>query len=320
ADRIRRRGDPAPARRELEAAQDQGYRILPLTDPDYPSLLREIPDPPPVLYVYGHLGSLTRPMAVVGSRGASRYGLRIAAQLSAELVALGFSIVSGMARGIDTAAHKATLAAGGTTVAVLGSGLARIYPPENRDLFHQIAQQGAVVSEFALDTRPEPRNFPIRNRIISGMSLGTLVVEAAQRSGSLITARLAAEQNREVFAVPGSVRSGLSRGCHGLIQQGAKLVTQALDIVEEFSHLLPGPAQVSMAAPGGALALPEIDSLSPEEQQVWSALGPYPIHIDELAHDAALAQGRLAEVLLQLELKGLIIQGAGKMFFKEDPS
>ena len=318
AGRIRRPGDPTASRREIENARARGFRILPLTDPQYPPLLREIPDPPPLLYVHGCLDSLPWPLAMVGARKASRYGLDITRRLAAELAAAGALIVSGMARGIDTAAHRAALDAGGKTVAVLGSGLDQIYPPENRQLFRQITRQGAVISEFPLDTRPEPRNFPVRNRIISGMSLGTVVVEAARRSGSLITARLAAEQNREVFAVPGSVRSGLSHGTHHLIHQGAKLVTAAADIWEEFTHLRPSPQAKAQPRGSGAEGGAIDKTLTKAERQVWALLSPYPIHIDELAQESSLAPGQLAEALLQLELKGLIIQGAGKMFTKGD--
>jgi DNA processing protein len=263
---------------------------------------------------------------MVGARKASRYGLDIAAQLSGDLSSNNAWIVSGMARGIDTAAHQAALDVGGKTVAVLGNGLNRIYPPENGRLYHCIARQGAVISEFPLDTRPEARNFPIRNRIISGMSLGTVVVEAAQRSGSLITARLAAEQNREVFAVPGSLRSGLSQGSHGLIQQGAKLVTSSADIWEEFDHLIPPEHQRAPVKSGpkaqwngdGDTHSEDSGNLNEGQLLVLRAIGPYPIHLDQLAQKIDLAPGRLAEALLQLELKGLIIQGAGKMYCKGD--
>ncbi len=215
---------PAKVKAELELVVRKGYQIVTLTDSNYPQLLRQIPDPPPFLYVNGRLDNAPEKLAVVGSRSATGYGLTTTRDLSANLASLGITIVSGMARGIDTAAHEGALRAKGKTVAVLGSGLERIYPAENINLCHRIAETGAVVSEFPLLTKPEAHNFPIRNRIISGMSLGTVVVEATKKSGSLITARLAAEQNREVFAVPGSIQSFKSVGTHTLIKQGAKLV------------------------------------------------------------------------------------------------
>jgi DNA processing protein len=187
---------------ELALIARKNYRIVTLTEPNYPGLLREIPDPPPILYVYGRLEGDSANLAVVGSRHATGYGLNTTKSLCESLTAYNLTIVSGMARGIDTAAHEGALAAGGKTIAVFGSGLERIYPAENRKLFHRIAENGAVVSEFPLMAKPEAHHFPIRNRVISGMSLGTVVVEATKKSGSLITARLAAEQNREVFAVP----------------------------------------------------------------------------------------------------------------------
>ena len=192
---------------DLEQTLKKGFSIIPLSHPDYPPLLREIPDPPPFLYVYGHLHPSISMIAVVGSRNPTKYGISTTRRLCAELAGLEITIVSGMARGIDSAAHYGALFGKGQTIAVLGSGFNQIYPAENRKLFRQIGENGAVITEFSLNTKPEAYNFPARNRIISGISLGTLVVEATRRSGSLITARLAAEQNREVFAVPGSIQS-----------------------------------------------------------------------------------------------------------------
>ena len=209
------------ADRELEAVRQKGYSIVIQTDRRYPPLLRQIPDPPPFLYVYGTLPATGLNIAVVGSRNATAYGISATRQLCMDLARQQVNIVSGMARGVDTAAHSGTIAAGGLTVSVLGTGLNRIYPRENKQLFHKIAENGAVVSEFSLDTGPDAHHFPARNRIISGMCHGTVVVEATGRSGSLITARLAAEQNREVFAVPGNIHSFKSVGTHTLIKQGA---------------------------------------------------------------------------------------------------
>ncbi len=297
---------------ELALAANKNYHIVTLTDADYPRLLREIPDPPPFLYVYGQLDSDTGKLAVVGSRNATSYGLATTRNLCASLTAYNLTIVSGMARGIDTAAHEGALSSRGKTIAVLGSGLERIYPAENRKLCHRIAETGAVVSEFPLMAEPEAHHFPIRNRIISGMSLGTVVVEATKQSGSLITARLAAEQNREVFAVPGSIQSFKSMGTHTLIKQGAKLVEHAQDIIEELAALIPfneRPPDRPTDQAGVNLAL-----LSEDEVSVFNALEPYPVHIDDLARKISMDAGRLCSVLLKLELSGLVHQAPGKLF------
>jgi len=297
---------------ELRMIARKNYRIVTLTDPDYPRLLREIPDPPPILYVYGRLEGDSANLAVVGSRHATGYGLNTTKDLCESLVAYNMTIVSGMARGIDTAAHEGALAAGGRTIAVLGSGLEQIYPAQNRKLFHRIAENGAVVSEFSLMAKPEAHHFPIRNRVISGMSLGTVVVEATKKSGSLITARLAAEQNREVFAVPGSIQSFKSTGTHTLIKQGAKLVEHAGDILEELAGLVQfsaGPEKKAAGKP--AMDLPE---LSADESRVFQALEPYPMHVDVLARKLSLEPGKLLSILLNLELNGVIQQSPGKLF------
>jgi DNA processing protein len=229
---------PAGAAAEIERALRQGCRLVTLTDPDFPLLLREIPDPPPFLYVRGDLAGCPRPIAVVGSRNATAYGVETTHRICKDLAGLGFTVVSGMALGIDAAAHEGALSGQGRTVAVLGSGLDNIYPPQHRRLAERIAGSGAVISEFPLQAGPEAHHFPVRNRIISGMSLGTVVVEATKDSGSLITARLAAEQNREVFAVTGSIQSFKSMGTHTLIKEGATLVENVQDIVAELGHFL----------------------------------------------------------------------------------
>jgi DNA processing protein len=218
------------------------------------------------------------------------------------------TIVSGMARGVDTAAHLGAIAGGGATVAVLGTGLNRIYPRENQRLFHQIAQNGAVVTEFSLDSGPDAHHFPARNRIISGLCHGTVVVEATGRSGSLITARLAVEQNREVFAVPGNIHSFKSIGTHRLIKQGAKLVVHAGDVLEEFEHIRTHDRET------GPPSQVKIPPLTDEEAMVIDSLEADPVHIDELARQLPLAAGRLSGLLLQLELKGLVDQSPGKRF------
>lgn len=312
---IHRAVPPDHAPREIDAASDLGIRIVPLNAPGYPPLLREIPDPPPFLYVKGDIDVSARHIAVVGSRNATGYGMTVTRKLARDLAGANATVVSGMARGIDTAAHWGALEGGGRTVAVLGCGLGTVYPPENRRLCEAIAGRGAVVSEFALNAEPEAHHFPARNRVISGICLGTVVVEAASKSGSLITARLANEQGRDVFAVPGSVQSFKSSGTHRLIKQGAKLVESAADILEEFPYLFP-TAETSETETQEAPAQRAITGLSPEETRVWQALSPYPTHIDDLFRTHSLAPGQLASILLQLELKGLVRQAPGKRFVR----
>lgn len=300
--------------KEIARCRKKGFRIIHQQDPHYPALLLHIPDPPPVLYCYGKLSSDACHIAVVGSRKATGYGKTCARRLSNELALEGVSVISGMASGIDTAAHIGAIEARGNTIAVLGSGLEHIYPASNRKLFHRIAENGAVISEFALDTTPKPHHFPQRNRIISGMALGTVVVEAAKRSGSLITARLAAEQGREVFAVPGSIHANTARGTHDLIKQGAKLVENAQDIIEEVGPhiaLNEGPStNIAKRTHTAAKTLP----LTELEEQLLATIGPYPVHIDELARRCDREMGTLTATLCQLELKGIINQEPGKFF------
>ncbi len=306
--------------KEIDLAQKQGVRIITLGDSEYPALLKQIHDPPPYLYLKGSLAGTETGIAVVGARNASSYGMAMAKQLCRDLALMGMTIVSGMARGIDTAAHTGALEAEGKTVAVLGSGLGVIYPYENKNLFYRISETGAVVSEFPMMEEPLPYNFPARNRIISGMTLGTVVVEAAKRSGSLITARLAGEQGREVFAVPGNVNSLKSAGAHNLLKQGAKLVSCAQDVMEEFPQLAAGVASKRVSGKAGAeplsTALPD---LTGEEARVFDMLEPYPIHIDELSRKVNMPIGRLSGILLNLELKGAVSQSPGKYFsIRED--
>lgn len=309
---IRKHRLPDAVKRDIDLVMKKGYKIATMLDADYPPLLRQIPDPPPILYVLGHLASPTNNIAVVGSRNATRYGIVATLKLCEDLASFGITIVSGMALGIDSAAHEGALVSKGYTIAVLGSGLEVIYPKENRKLFYKIAENGAVISEFPLMTEPEAKNFPIRNRIISGASLGTVVVEATQKSGSLITARLAAEQGRDVFAVPGSIHSFKSTGTHSLIKQGAKLVEHAQDIIEEYIHLTAAPAvkeNFMRSHPA-----PVFPALSPEESVVIDAMEPYPVHIDDLVRTLSMEPGKLSSILLRLELKGMIEQSPGKFF------
>ncbi|MFO8085199.1 MAG: DNA-processing protein DprA [Desulfobacterales bacterium] len=301
-------------KKEIDDILAQGFHIITFSDKNYPVMLRHIPDPPPYLYVSGKILPESHNIAVVGSRNPTIYGISEAKRLSGSLVKLGFTVISGMARGIDSAAHKGALLAEGNTVAVLGSGLGRIYPPENRKLFEEISERGAVVSEFSLNSPPEAHHFPIRNRIISGMSFGTVVVEAAKKSGSLITARLALEQNREVFAVPGSIQSFKSAGTNSLIKQGAKLVEHARDIIEELSpqmqeNLEPMPHDGYFE--NKEEKLPELD---PDEKHVINCLEVYPVHIDELVRKTCIAPGRLLSILLKFELEGFAKQSGGKCF------
>lgn len=277
-------------------------------DADYPSLLREIPDPPAALFVMGERRLLMQPqLAMVGSRNASAGGRENAQAFARELAHAGLVITSGLALGVDGAAHRGALEAGAPTVAVMGTGLDRVYPARHRELAHDIAAHGALVSEFPFGTPPRPENFPIRNRIVSGLSLGVLVVEAAERSGALITARLASEQGREVFAIPGSIHSPLSRGCHRLIRQGAKLVETARDILEELGPLaslvLPQavPANSSYAA----------ETLPAPAQQLLACLGHDPVTVDALVERSGLTADTVSSMLLLLELHGLVASGPG---------
>jgi len=315
---IRQHKLPDSVRRDFDLALAKGFGIITLADGSYPRLLREIPDPPPYLFVCGSLQDDPKPLAVVGSRNATRYGLSTTRKLCADLASLGFTIVSGMAKGIDTAAHEGALAGAGRTIAVLGSGLENIYPPENRSLADRIARNGAVISEFFPQAGPDAHHFPVRNRIISGIAYGTVIVEATRRSGSLITARLAAEQGRDVFAVPGSIQSFKSTGTHGLIKQGAKLVEHAQDIVEELPHLFNPPAAPAKLSANPAAA--RLAALSTEEAGVFRILEPYPLYIDDLGRKLSMDPGKMAGILLKLELMGLVQQLPGKYFLKEDLS
>ena len=301
-------------RKELDHTLAKGIRIVTMTDEGYPPLLLHIPDPPPLLYVQGSLDRSDVHVAIVGSRNATRYGISSAIHLSRELVQHGLSIVSGMARGIDTAAHQGAVdIPNGRTIAVLGSGIDVIYPPENKKLFQKITESGAVVSEFPLGTRPEPYHFPLRNRIICGMSVGTIVVEAALKSGSLITARLAADQGREVFAVPGSIHSFRSSGTHSLLKQGAKLVENAMDVLEEIQPFL-AAAGLNRGCQPAAVPQKKQPALDSDETIVFKALESYPVHIDDIIRSTGVEPGKLAGILLKLELEGMATQLPGKYF------
>lgn len=302
--------------REIELAEKSGIKIITLNHKQYPLILKEITDPPPYIYVYGNLIPETPKIAIVGSRNATFYGMETASRLAGDLAGFGIEVVSGMARGIDTSAHEGTINGMGRTIAVLGSGLKRIYPPENRRLFHKIAENGAVISEFPLNEGPEARNFPMRNRIICGLSSGIVVVEAGSKSGSLITARLAAEQGREVFAVPGNINSSRSTGTHSLLKQGARLIEKADDILEELPYLasVSGSGQQARSSETGFH-----ENLNESEKNVLTRLDAYPLHIDEIGRKCGLEPGKVSCILLELELKGLVHQHPGKLYaLKED--
>ncbi|HEX2139035.1 MAG TPA: DNA-processing protein DprA [Woeseiaceae bacterium] len=284
-----------------------GNHIVEPGSPDYPELLHQIGDPPARLYVRGNLEALGLPsLAIVGSRNPTRGGMRNAYEFAKHLGASGFCIVSGLAEGIDSAAHEGALAADVPTVAWLGHGIDTIYPAVNRGLAERITARGALVSEFPLGSGPRRHHFPARNRLISGTSLGVLVVEAARRSGSLITARLAAEQGREVFAIPGSIHNALSRGCHQLIREGAKLVESADDIVGEIGPLAGHLMQNTQTATPSETTASTLLTQDPDYASLLEALGHDPRSTDELAAESGLTIGQVSSMLLILELEGEI--------------
>ena len=301
--------DEAAIERDLAWLDRSGNHLLHPRSPEWSALFRELDDAPTMLYVRGdcrvfHLP----PLAIVGSRNPTRGGIANAYQFARHLGGAGFCIVSGLAQGIDAAAHRGALDAGAMTIAVLGHGIDRVYPAANHELAHRIAAQGALVSEYPLGSPPRREHFPERNRLISGLSLGTLVVEAAKRSGSLISARLAAEQGREVFALPGSIHNALSRGCHQLIREGAKLVESADDIVSELGplaeHLMQNVIAATRPPPADrGVAPPQRDA---EYEKLISALGHDPSTVDELASESGLTIGQVSSMLLILELEGEI--------------
>jgi DNA processing protein len=303
----------APAEAESRRAWHAGVSLIPFTDPRYPARLRLIPDPPPLLYVRGELlPHEERAVAIVGSRSASEYGLKVARSLSRGLAVLGFTVVSGMARGIDGAAHQSALDAGARSIAVLGCGVDRVYPPEHISLYRSISERGAVISEFSMGARPASYNFPARNRLISGLCLGVVVVEATEKSGSLITAALALEQNREVFAVPGEVGSSRSRGAHRLIRQGAKLVESVDDIIEEIAPQLAGQETLGHRVEG---SLPQ--QWSAATRKIYGMLQERILHIDEVIESSGLSSAQVAQILLDLELQGFLRQLPGNRYLAE---
>ncbi len=288
------------------------HHLLTLADPGYPTELLETADPPIVLFAMGALELLQHPqrLAVVGSRNPTPQGEQNAHDFAQVLAAAGVCIVSGLALGVDGAAHSGALDAGGATIAVVGTGLDRVYPRRHLALAHRIAEHGLVLSEFVLGTAPTAANFPKRNRIIAGVSQGTLVVEAALASGSLITARLAAEMGREVFAIPGSIHATQAKGCHALIRQGAKLVESAQDVLEDLRFDVVPPA----AATGSPVADVQLPSLSADESRLLDAMGLDPVGLDALQARTGWETAQLQACLLELELEGLVSRAHGGLF------
>ncbi len=291
-----------PAAEEKKAGR-LGIRLVTFLDDDYPAALKEIHDPPLVLYVKGSITKADQHcIAIVGTRHATHYGSSVADRLSYGLTKAGFTVVSGLARGIDTVAHQSALKAGGRTLAVLGGAIDKLYPPENRELAEKIAAQGALISEYSLGRQPDRKTFPYRNRIVAGMSMGIVVVEAGEKSGAVITAHAALEQGRHVFAVPGRIDSPASRGCHALIKQGAKLVETIDDIVDELQLLIPRRIEKNADE---LKKMPDIH-LSPEEASIVTSLGGGGLHVDVLSRNCGLNAARLNSLLLGLEMKRVV--------------
>jgi DNA processing protein len=319
AQAIHSREPLSAAAKELAQAQQAGCRLLTWDEPAYPHLLRQIYDPPPLLYARGNIELLDRhSIAIVGARRPTPYGNQMAERLARDLAERGLVIVSGLARGIDSSAHKGALASTrGATIGVLGCGIDIVYPKENKKIFAQMEERGAMISEFPLGTFPAPQNFPIRNRVIAGMALGVVVVEGAQYSGSLITARLAMECNREVYGVPGNATQPTSFGPNQLIKQGAKLVTSWEDVIEELptdirAELL--PVETTTAAERASLLE---QSLSPTQRTLYELLGTdQSRHVDELVEESGLSSSEVLAALFELEMQGVVRQLPGKQFLK----
>ena len=303
-------------KKELDLIDKNKINIITYQDERYPQKLLNIYGRPPYIYVRGNLNKDDINIAIVGSRQASTYGRYTTERISRELAYRGITVVSGMARGIDSAAHRGAIAAHGKTIAILGSGLDVIYPPENKKLYENIIESGAVISEFPLGTPPRSTNFPARNRIISGMSYGVVIVEAGEKSGSLITARLALDQGREVFAVPGSIDAAGSRGTNKLIKQGAKLIENIDDILEE---ILPQIEQTTALKPPFSadfedMANKNVETLNEVDQIIFDFITKSRIHIDDLISSTGLSSAEILGALTTMELKGIIQQHPGKFF------
>ncbi|HTL18336.1 MAG TPA: DNA-processing protein DprA [Patescibacteria group bacterium] len=299
---------------EMKRIEQFGCQILSQQDEAYPALLRQIYDPPVVLYVKGNLLAKDKnSVAMVGSRMTTHYGIEIARKLAYQLGYLGVTVISGGARGIDSAAHQGALSGKGRTIAVLGTGINLIWPPENKELYERITENGALITQFPFNRPGDKQSFPIRNRIVAGMSLGTVVVEANLTSGALITANFANEYGRQVFAVPGRIDSPRSKGCHDLIKKGAKLCEGAEDILSEFEYLFPPSNKQASAAQTGQLPALE---LSENEQRVYDMLAEEECSIDEVLRKSGLPASAVSVALLSLEMKRIIRQLPGKLFVR----
>jgi DNA processing protein len=313
AKKIMNRSLGTEADKELENAERCHARIIAYTDPSYPAFLREIYNPPMLLYARGREIPMAQTfVAVIGSRNPTHYGRKAAETIAFGLARRGAGVVSGLAKGIDSAAHKGCLRGNGFTIAVVGTGIDVVYPASNKELFGQIEAKGVIVSEFPAGTPPEPKNFPIRNRIISGLSRGTAVVEATRNSGSLITASLALDQGRDVFAVPGSIDSFKSTGTHFLIKQGAKLIENADDILDEFGFV--GKGEVGKGIPGDTGGTHR--DMDEFERKVYEIIGDYPMHMDNIVRLGKMEVGKVAGILMKMELEGIVKQLPGKMFVR----
>lgn len=297
--------------RENKLIKLNNTSILTFQEDDYPENLKNIYDPPPVLYMKGTLRkSDIVAVAIVGTRSPSRYGRLVTEKLTSELAEKGVTIVSGMATGIDSIAHRAAISANGRTIAVFGCGVNMTYPPENINLKEKIRENGAIISEFSMNTKPERTNFPMRNRIISGLSLGIIVIEAAEKSGALITSDFALEHGRDVFAVPGNINSPKSMGTNRLIKMGAKLIENADDVIEEF----PFEIKALLQTGGKKKRRSEVPGLSDAEKKIYGLLSAEETHIDVLIEKSRLPTQMVSALLIQLELKDIIKQQSGKMF------
>lgn len=311
ADRIVNREFQNDPCEELAKLEKSKAKIVTFHDPSYPAALKEIHDPPILIYVKGKdLPKNITFVGVVGSRNPSPYGVKSAQMIGQGLGRRGLGVVSGMAKGVDASAHWGCLAGQGFTIAVLGTGIDIVYPAQNRKLADSIANKGALISEFPLGTPPEPKNFPIRNRIISGLSRGVIVVEATMKSGSLITAALALEQDREVFAVPGSIHSFKSTGCHFLIKQGARLIENSDDVLDELGM------NYDYSPKSDTFRKEELPPMDESEKAIYDIIGDYPLHIDQITRQGDLAPGKAASILMRMELKGMIRQLPGKTFVR----
>lgn len=303
---------------ELRRIEEFDASVVTLVDPEYPALLREIYDPPIVLYVKGSLLPRDRQaIALVGSRQTTAYGLEVARRLGYQLGLAGITVVSGGARGIDTAAHQGALAAGGRTLCVLGTGPNLVFPPENAGLYARIAEQGAVLTQFPFNRPADRQSFPIRNRIVAGLTLGTVVVEANLASGALITAQFATDYNRQVFAVPGRIDSPRSKGCHDLLKKGARLCEGIDDILGEFEYLFPPPRRPESPAETGQLPALE---LSEAETKILETITDTEADLDEVIRRSGLPAARVSVTLLGLEMKRLVRQLPGKRFVRNAPA